>query len=86
MSDLPDSKQPEDDGYERVENPGGGIQTDEDGTGEKWYLVSDASGETGVLLHPDGSGEALCVKISIMQRDDESGRIFAIVAREGDAP
>lgn len=86
VSDLPDSKQPEDDGYQRVENPGGEIQTDEDGTGGKWYLVSDASGETGVLLHPDGSGEALCVKISIMQRDDESGRIFAIVAREGDAP
>lgn len=55
---------------------------------QKWFLVSDPSGEASVLLFPDGSSVVLYGEPVIICCDEETGQTFAIdpVSREGDAP
>lgn len=55
---------------------------------QKWFLVSDPSGEASVLLFPDGSSVVLYGEPVIICCDEETGQTFAIdpVSREGDTP
>lgn len=87
-SELPDAEQPESGSSEHSETTGWEIRTEKDGAEQKWFLVSDPSGEASVLLFPDGSSEVLYCEAVIMICDDEAGQIYAVgpVSLEGDAP
>ena len=87
-SALPDAEQPESGRTEHSENIGWEIRTDKDGDATKWFLVDSPSGDTSVLLHPDGSSEVLYGEAYIMLYDEDSGQTYAIgpVSPEGYAP